>query len=305
MEKIQRIVAATDFSARANRAVQRAVRLAMEHGAELHLLHVLPIFPLETFKRLVVDTPLETEQMLYNRINSMLQRLAEALARSGMVVRHHVAIGRAHVEINRYAESHHADLIVLGDQGENFAQEFFLGTTVSKTLRKGQCPLLIVKQEPMDQYRHVLVPVDFSAPSRLALHMALKVAPQTPIQVLHVAEMPFRDKMWWEAELSDEKTIESYRAKMLNDTHRAMEEIIADCAPGDTRVTPSIEQGYPPAVIQDKARSLNADLIVIGKRGETELDEALFGSVTKHVLYETACDVLVVSPEKQPEKPIP
>ena len=103
--------------------------------------------------------------------------------------------------------------------------------------------------------------------------------------------------MWWEAELS-EKTIESYHAKMLNDAHRAMEEIIADCALGDTRVTSSIEHGYPPAVIRDKARSLNADLIVIGKRGETELDQALFGSITKHVLYETACDVLVVSPAK-------
>ncbi|MEP6605187.1 MAG: universal stress protein [Nitrosospira sp.] len=39
------------------------------------------------------------------------------------------------------------------------------------------------------------------------------------------------------------------------------------------------------------------DLSVIGKRGETELDEALFGSVTKHVLYETPSDVLAVSPE--------
>ena len=304
MEKIHRILATTDFSSRANRAVQRAVHLAVEHGAELHLLHVLPTLSLEVFKHLMVDTPLETEQMLYNRINAMLQRLAEALAKSGMAVRHHVAIGRAHVEINRYAEFHHADLIVMGDQGENFVQEFFLGTTVSKTLRKGQRPLLIVKQEPMDQYRRVLVPVDFSQPSRLALHMALKIAPQTPIQVLHVVEMPFRDRMWWEAELS-EKTIESYRAKMLNDTHHAMEEIIADCAPGDTHVTSSIEHGYPPAVIRDKAQSLNADLIVIGKRGETELDEALFGSITKHVLYETACDVLVVSPERQSEKSMP
>lgn len=304
MEKIQCIVATTDFSARANRAVQRAVRLAVEHGAELHLLHVLPIFPLETFKRLMVDTPLETEQMLYNQINSTLQRLAEALARSGMIVRNHVAIGRAHVEINRYAESHHADLIVMGDQGENFAQEFFLGTTVSKTLSKGQCPLLIVKQEPMDQYRHVLVPVDFSPPSRLALHMALNVAPQVSIQVLHVVEMPPRDRMWWEIKLSEE-TAERCRTRVLGDAHHAMEEIIADCATGGTRVTSSIEQGYPPDVIRDNAQSLNVDLIVIGKRGETELDEALFGSVTKHVLYETACDVLVVSPEKQPEKPIP
>lgn len=297
MEKIQHILVTTDFSSRANRAVQRAVRLAAEHGAELHLLHVLPTLPLEVFKRLMVDTPLETEQILYDRTNSTLQRLAEALAKNGMAVKHHVAIGRAHVEINRYAEFHHVDLIVIGDQGENFVQELFLGTTVSKTLRKGCHPLLIVKQEPKDQYRRVLVPVDFSQPSRLALHMALKVAPQTTIQVLHVAEMPFRDRTWWQADLSEE-TVERCRTRVLGDAHHAMEEIIADCAPGNTRVTSSIEHGYPLAVIRDKAQSLNADLIVIGKRGETELDEALFGSVTKHVLYETACDVLVVSPEK-------
>ena len=293
MEKIQRILATTDFSSRANRAVQRAVRLAAEHGAELHLLHVLPTLPLEAFKHLMVDTPLETEQMLYNRTNSTLQRLAEALAKDGMAVKHHVAIGRAHVEINRYAEFHHADLIVIGDQGENFVQELFLGTTVSKTLRKGRHPLLIVKQEPKDQYRRVLVPVDFSQPSRLALHMALKVAPQTTIQVLHVAEMPFSDKMCWPTE-----TVERCRTRVLGDAHHAMEKIIANCVLDDTLVTSSIEHGYPPAVIRDKAQSLNADLIIIGKRGETELDEALFGSVTKHVLYETACDVLVVSPER-------
>ncbi len=288
MEKIQRILAATDFSSRANRAVQRAVRLAVELGAELHLLHVLPTLPLEVFKHLMVDTPLETEQMLYDQTNSTLQRLAEALIKDGMAVKHHVAIGRAHVEINRYAEAHHVDLVVLGDQGENFVQELFLGTTVSKTLHKGHHPLLIVKQEPKDQYKCVLVPMDFSQPSRLALHMALKVAPKTTTQVLHVL-MPFSDKMCYPIE-----TVEYCRTRVLANAHRAMEEIITDCALDDALVTVGIEHGYPPAVIRDKAQSLNADLIVIGKHGETELDRTLLGSVAQHVLYEAACDVLVI-----------
>ncbi len=288
MEKIQRILAATDFSSRANRAVQRAVRLAVELGAELHLLHVLPTLPLEVFKHLMVDTPLETEQMLYNRTNLTLQKLAEALIKDGMAVRHHVSIGRAHVEINRYAEAHHIDLVVLGDQGENFVRELFLGTTVSKTLHKGRHPLLIVKQEPKDQYKRVLVPVDFSQPSRLALPMALKVAPKAiTIQVLHVL-MPFSEKMCFPIE-----TVEYCRTRVLANAHRAMEEIITDCPLGDALVTVGIEHGYPPVVIRDKAQSLNADLIVIGKRGETELDRALLGSVAQHVLYEAACDVLV------------
>ncbi|SEA07701.1 universal stress protein [Nitrosospira multiformis] len=187
MEKIRRILIATDFSPRGERAVQRAALLAPEHAAELYLLHVLPALPLEVFKHLIAETPLETEQRLYNPAKIALQNRADMLASRGIRVKHHVAIGRAHLEINRYAQSHHADLIVIGDQGESFAREFFLGTTASKTLRTGHHPLLIVKQEPRDEYKHVLVPVDFSKNSLNALEMALKA----------VMDASFTSCMWW------------------------------------------------------------------------------------------------------------
>jgi len=76
-----------------------------------------------------------------------------------------------------------------------------------------------------------------------------------------------------------------------------MEKIVEDYAAKHIPITPLVERGLPSAVIREKTRSLNIDLIVIGKRGETELDEALLGSVTKHVLHETECDVLVVGPK--------
>ena len=56
MEKIQRILATTDFSPRAVTALQRAAQLAAEHKAELYLLHVLPTLPFEAIKRLMVET---------------------------------------------------------------------------------------------------------------------------------------------------------------------------------------------------------------------------------------------------------
>ena len=294
MEKIQRILVATDFSPRADRAVRRAALLAAEHEAELYLLYVLPAFPLEVFKRLIAETPLETEQRLYNRAKLALQNRAEILGANGIRVNHHVAIGRAHIEINRYAERHHADLIVMGDQGETFAQELFLGTTASKTLRTGHYPLLIVKQEPKGKYEHVLVPVDFSQNSLNALEVALKVTAQTPIHVLHAVEMPFGQKMK-QAGFNAER-VDLYRNKMLSHAREGMEKIVIDYAHGETRVTSIIEYGHAPEMIREKTQSLDIDLVVIGKRGQTELDEALFGSVTKHVLYETPCDVLVVNP---------
>lgn len=294
MEKIQRILVATDFSSRADRAVQRAAQLAAEHSSELYLLHVLPAFPLEALRHLIVETPLETEQRLYNRAKVALQNKVEVLAGSGIRIRHHVAIGRAHVEINRYAESHHVDLVVIGSHGESFAQEFLLGTTVSKTLRTGHHPLLIIKQEPKGRYERVLVPVDFSQVSLNALNVAVKVAREAPIHVLHAVEIPFGQKMR-QAGVSAE-WIDRYRDKMLERARRGMEKIVSDAAPGDGRVTSMIEYGKSALKIREKSESLGIDLIVIGKRGETELDEALFGSVTKHVLYETSCDVLVVTP---------
>jgi nucleotide-binding universal stress UspA family protein len=293
MEKIQRILATTDFSPRAVRALQRAAQLAAEHKAELYLLHVLPAFPFETLKRLVVETPTETEQRLHDKAGTALQREAQALANCGISVKHHVAIGRAHIEINRYAESHQVDLIVIGDQGETFVQELFLGTTASKTLRTGRHPLLITKQEPKGPYKHVLVPVDFSQPSLDALNVALKVAAQASIHVLHAVETPFDQRMKHAGFY--EEWVDLHRDKILNHALEGMEKIIEDHARDHTQVTPIIEHGLPSAIIREKVRSLDIDLIVIGKRGETELDEALLGSVTKHVLYENACDVLVVS----------
>jgi universal stress protein E len=301
LEKIQRIVVATDFSPRADRAVQRAFLLAGEHQAELYLLHVLPVFPLEALKRLVTETPLETEQRLYNRAKIALQNKAEILAANGMAVGHHVAIGRAHVEINRYAERHQVDLIVIGDQGEGFAQELFLGTTASKTLRTGHYPLLITKQEPKGHYRQVLVPVDFSQNSLNALEMALKMEEQTQIHVLHAVEMPLGQKLK-QAGFNEER-VDSYRNEMLRHAREGMKKIVADCAHGDSRVTSIIEYGHASDMIPEKALSFDIDLIVIGKRGQTELDEALFGSVTKHVLYETSCDVLVVNPPPSQTEP--
>jgi nucleotide-binding universal stress UspA family protein len=294
MEKIQRILATTDFSSRAVRAMQRAAQLAAEHKAELYLLHVLPTFPLDALKHLMIETLPEAEQRLYEKARAALEREAQALANCGISVKHHVAIGRAHIEINRYADSHHVDLIVIGDQGETLVQELFLGTTASKTLRTGHHPLLITKQEPKGSYKHVLVPVDFSQPSLDALDVALKVAAQAAIHVLHAVPAPFDRGRKHEGFY--EEWVDLHRDKMLNHALEGMEKIVEDQAGGHTKVIPIIEHGLPSAVIREKARTLDIDLIVIGKRGETELDEALLGSVTKHVLYENDCDVLVISP---------
>ena len=49
-------------------------------------------------------------------------------------------------------------------------------------------------------------------------------------------------------------------------------------------------------------QEVNADLIVVGKHGSHIAEELLIGSVTKHVLAESQCDLLVMcDPHDAPE----
>lgn len=53
-------------------------------------------------------------------------------------------------------------------------------------------------------------------------------------------------------------------------------------------------QGDPRMVIVDTARTVSADLVVVGSHGRTGLAKLMLGSVASHVITHAPCDVLVV-----------
>lgn len=58
--------------------------------------------------------------------------------------------------------------------------------------------------------------------------------------------------------------------------------------------TIEVRMGDPANVIISYAEDNNADLIVMGSRGLTDLEGLLLGSVTHHVLQRTCCPVLII-----------
>ena len=55
-----------------------------------------------------------------------------------------------------------------------------------------------------------------------------------------------------------------------------------------------VREGYPATVIVDEAKSLPADLIVIGTHGLTGLKHMLLGSIAERVVQKAPCPVLTV-----------
>ena len=296
MSTMKRIVAGTDLSLYARRAETRAAMLAREMSSEsLDLLHVIGNLALESLRHLATQTTQETEQRLIDSARKQIDETAHQLAeKHGIPVTPTLAIGRAHVDIVRHAESIDAGMVVLGAHGGSFLRELFLGSTAEKVLRKLSRPVLIVKREPQDPYQRVLIPVDFSEASRLALELALRIAPHAYITVLHAFEVPFEGKMRY-AGVSDE-SIQSYRATAHEQASQAMQQFVSATGASAGMVSPIVEFGYAPTVIRGKADALEPDLIVMGKHGQSGWEDLLLGSVTKHVILDAGCDVLVVGP---------
>lgn len=289
MTSLNHVLVATDLSTSARNAAERAAQLSKAQNASLDLLYVANPAPFERLKQVVVPD----EDLLKRALETAKEKI-HALA--GMLFQRYdiasgaqVAPGSVVTEITRVVQDKHIDLLVCGAKGQSLARRLLLGSTVQRMLSRMLCPLLVVKQAPRDAYRTLLVPVDFSPSSLRAIELAKSVAPQAEIILLHVFEAPFEGSMRFA--YIDQNTLNHYRNVIRKD---AVEQLAAlSQAAGLANARQVVVHGDPSWRIAEMEQELDCDLIVIGKQGESVLEELLIGSVTKHVLNESQCDVLV------------
>lgn len=287
-----RLLAATDLSAPARHAAERAALVARELGAALDLLHVASMAPLEKLRQLVAEVPPDAAARVLESAHADLDQLAAALQRHhGLAAGVHVASGPLLQELQTGAQAIAADLLVLGARGSSFMRHFLLGSTAERMVRKTVRPMLVVKQPPHEPYRTLLVPVDFSPYSVTALHDARRLAPQANLILLHAFEVPFEGKLHYAG--VDDDLIHRYRIaarqEALQQLRRLRDEV--GIPPECARII--VVHGDPSRTIVEQEQEQDCDLIVMGKHGENVVEDLILGSVTKHVLVESQCDVLV------------
>lgn len=294
MKPLQRILAATDLSAPARHAVDRAFRIAAASGAELTLTHVLSQRALDTLRGLLGAGVAPVEQRILDDARERLAQLAAALGRAhGVSAAMHLATGTVLRSILDQADAMDADLLVLGARGEDYLGRLLLGTTVERLLRRTLRPLLMVKQTPHEGYRRVLLPVDFSPWSSHVLRLARALAPKAELVLLHAFEAPFESKLRFAG--VEEATLERYLIAAREEALRKLADLAEAAGLNPDEVGYSVMHGDASRIILAQEQERDCDLVVMGKHGLGVLEELLLGSVTKHVLSESACDVLVAS----------
>jgi universal stress protein E len=292
LNRLNHILAATDLSAPARHAVERAALLSKDTVAALDLLHVANLALLERLRQLMGATPADMEQRVLDVARQKLDDLAAALRqRYGVEAGTHVVAGSLLAELARKVDDLSASLLVCGAKGESLVRPFVLGTTAQRLLSTATCPVLVVKQQARAPYRRVLVPVDFSPSSLRAIRHARAVAPHADIVLLHAFDVPFEGKLRY-ASVGDD-VINHYRIvarrEAMEKLHALRDE--AGLNPDDASLV--VLHGDPTLRIIEQEQEWDCDLIVVGKHGESLLVEVLLGSVTKQLLSEAQGDVLV------------
>jgi nucleotide-binding universal stress UspA family protein len=289
--EIRSILAATDLSAPARRAVDRGAGLAQAASASLALVYVISGFALDNVRRWL-DIGSDPGQSIVDHVHASLRDVSSELTRHyGVTATEYVRTGRTVDELARAADEVRADVIVTGTLGAGFLRGRVIGSTAERIVRKSTRPVLLVRQSPRGPYRRVLVTIDFSRGSQASLQMAAAIAPEASFVLLHCIE-PF-ERMPGLAGI-DATLVERSRAAARDDAMQRLHALAAASRLPDGRWSATTRVGMAPWVhILSVEQEQDCDLIVIGKHGGNAVEELLLGSTTNAIASESGSDVLI------------
>jgi nucleotide-binding universal stress UspA family protein len=302
MVHIQHILCPVDFSEFSRHAFDRAVAVARSYGADVTVLHVLPVpsaVPALPYGP-EGPGPFGFEAVDRDRTLAELLRFLAAEQSIGVPL-HYVIIESPSVQqetclqISRLS----ADLVVMGTHGRSGFNRFFLGSVAEKTLRTSRVPVLVVPPRlpdvvpaGRDPFRSIVCAVDFSDDSARALGYAASLGQHAGgrLTLLHSVEpMPVAYDPMWAVNFD----IVGYEQALENSAKAQLQKFVQPIATGGD-VETIVTTGKAYKEILRVATERQADLIVLGVHGRNALDRLVFGSTTEHVVRRATCPVLAV-----------
>ena len=281
-----RILAATDFSTRSNRALRQAGLLAKAGGTQLDIVHVVdddqPAQMIETERR-------EADRVLAEQMKVMPE-LSDVRCEAMVVV------GDPFDGILRTAAAAKADLIVMGQHRRQLLRDIFVGTTIERVIRARSFPVLMVNNEAQQHYERILIAVDMSEPSANAILVArqARLVSESRPTLLHAFQPLAKGKML--AASSSQAAIDEYVASERQQARTEVATFLAARGLDHEQWPLRIEEGTAGEVLSRSVREMRADLLVMGTRGRSGLLKVLIGSVTEEALRSLNVDILAVPP---------
>jgi universal stress protein A len=158
------ILCPVDFDDNSMAALAQARRLAIDMGATIHLLHVLPILPMLADHGVNVGDE-AAEKQAQSQLKDLVRR---RLTRTPAEIHTHIAfVSEVPKAILAFARDLNADLIVMATHGRTGVKHLFFGSVTEAVVRNAVCPVLTLRfTSEAEPKREAAKPPMATAPSK-------------------------------------------------------------------------------------------------------------------------------------------
>ncbi len=306
------ILLATDGSPFSQAARELLMRLSWPATRQLTVLSVVDKlkWPSQTEASEPEDASQDSQQLQHTMqqdAQHLVAQEAESFKAIGWAPRTLLREGHAAHEIVSVADEIEADVIAVGSRGMGGVKRFLLGSVSQHVLTYAPCSVLIARQQPDSGNQpeseetplpegpkpplRILLAYDGSATSQAAVEMLAALQLQDHTQILLTTVMTL---------------LTYYRMDILQTmspswqaSKRAAREALEQAAERLRQATPNVnvqlrESDDTSQALLDAAKAFDANLIVIGHKGISEIERLLLGSVATRVVHHAPCSVWVV-----------
>jgi len=315
----KRILVPLDGSARAERAIPVAARLARAYGASITLLRIAEtpveygpyLAPPSSYAKEVIDADIA-------RLKEYLEKVAQAEALAGINVEIKALFGAVAPTILAAAEVYHVSLIVMCSHGYTGFKRWMLGSVADKITRHAPVPVLILREGALLPARSSYQPVRalaaldgsplsealFEPVAYLVAGLAHATSQQGELRLLRVVDLPFSSGPLKSQAYIDSKT----RDEAVQAAQDYLETLTARLEEGglanlNIAVTASVvsDSDVAEAIIKqaESDEGEPVDLIALATHGRGGMQHFVMGSVTERVLHHSKLPLLIVRPAKE------
>jgi nucleotide-binding universal stress UspA family protein len=262
---MKRILVPTDFSEHAEDALKVAAQIAKKNNAEIIILHTLEL-PSQMNDAITGGISIPETMLFMKKANEMLSKIAERAYLDGITIIEMTKLDRPAEGIEKVANEHEIDLIIMGSNGTSGLEELVIGSNTEKVVRHSEIPVLVIKKHmnefkttnfvfASDFSKEIEKPfkklIEFAKIFDSKLHLVMICTPNS-FKPTHVAEKIMNDFI-------TPFNLDNYSTHIYNDTN--------------------IENG-----IINFSNSIDADLIGMCTHGRTGFSHFFNGSISEDIV---------------------
>lgn len=199
--------------------------------------------------------------------------------------------GTGIAEVLKSTRDKDLDLVVMGRYLPS--SQMGIGSRLTRLVRKCPCSALVIPDHCRPHFSRILVAVDGSKHSHLAMKAALALTERSgdPISQLVVQTVRYVDPRHDLAGATFKESADAQREYGRKDLEKFLSEIDI----GGINVERIVSLSESPAqAIVELAMVRKMDIVVVGSRGPTRTTAAILGSTSEQVLIHCATPVLIV-----------